>query len=93
MIKEAITKLVDGANLTETESEAVMEEIMTGQATPAQIASYLTALRMKGETVEEITGAAIVMRNKAARIRVNDPDAVDTCGTGGDRLHTFNNQG
>jgi len=90
MIKEAITKLVDGANLTETESEAVMEEIMTGQATPAQIASYLTALRMKGETVEEITGAAIVMRNKAARIRVNDPDAVDTCGTGGDRLHTFN---
>ncbi len=90
MIREAITKLVDGANLTETESEAVMEEIMTGQATPAQIASYLTALRMKGETVEEITGAAIVMRNKAARIRVNDPDAVDTCGTGGDRLHTFN---
>src|SRR3990172_6036260 len=90
MIKEAITRLVDGANLTEAESEAVMEEIMTGQATPAQIASYLTALRMKGETVEEITGAAIVMRNKAARIRVNDPDAVDTCGTGGDRLHTFN---
>ena len=48
MIKEAITKLVDGVNLTEAESEAVMEEIMTGQATPAQIASYLTALRMKG---------------------------------------------
>lgn len=90
MIKEAITKLVDKVNLTESESEAVMEEIMTGQATPAQIASYLTALRMKGETVEEITGAAIVMRNKASRIRVNDPDAVDTCGTGGDRLHTFN---
>ena len=90
MIKEAITKLVDVANLTESESESVMEEIMTGQATPAQIASYLTALRMKGETVEEITGAAIVMRNKAARIRVNDLDAVDTCGTGGDRLHTFN---
>jgi len=67
-----------------------MEEIMTGQASPSQIASYLTALRMKGETVEEITGAAIVMRNKAARIRVSDPDAVDTCGTGGDRLHTFN---
>src|SRR4030065_1817736 len=90
MIKESITKLVERINLTETESEAVMEEIMTGQATPAQIASYLTPLRMKGETVEEITGAAIVMRNKAARIRVNAPDAVDTCGTGGDRLHTFN---
>ncbi|MCC7201959.1 MAG: anthranilate phosphoribosyltransferase [Nitrospirae bacterium] len=90
MIKEAIAKLADRLNLTEAESEAVMEEIMTGQATPAQVASYLTALRMKGETVEEITGAAIVMRNKAARIRVNDPDAIDTCGTGGDRLHTFN---
>lgn len=90
MIKEAIAKLADRVNLTEAESEAVMEEIMTGQATSAQVASYLTALRMKGETVEEITGAAIVMRNKAARIRVNDPDAIDTCGTGGDRLHTFN---
>lgn len=90
MIKEAITKLVDKIDLTEAETEAVMEEIMNGQATQAQIASFLTALRIKGETVEEITGAARVMRNKATRIRVADPDVVDTCGTGGDRSHTFN---
>lgn len=90
MIREAITKLVDKKDLTEAESEAVMGEMMSGQATPAQIASFLTALRIKGETVEEITGAARVMRNKATRINVNDPDVVDTCGTGGDRSHTFN---
>ena len=90
MIKEAITKLVEKTDLSEGESEAVMEEIMSGQATQAQIASFLTALRIKGETVEEITGAARVMRSKAARINVKDPNVVDTCGTGGDRLHTFN---
>ena len=90
MIKEAITKLVDKIDLSEGESEVVMEEIMSGQATQAQIASLLTALRMKGETVDEITGAARVMRNKATRINVNDPNVVDTCGTGGDRSHTFN---
>ena len=90
MIKEAITKLVDKTDLTGTESEAVMEEIMSGQATQAQIASFLTAFRIKGETVDEITGAARVMRNKATRIKVNDPNVVDTCGTGGDRSHTFN---
>lgn len=90
MIKEAITRLADKTDLTEAESEGVMEEIMSGQATPAQIAAFLVALRMKGETVEEITGAARVMRNKATRIRVQDSNVVDTCGTGGDRLHTFN---
>lgn len=90
MIKEAITKLVDKIDLTESESEAVMEEIMSGQATQAQIAAFLTALRIKGETVKEITGAARVMRSKATRIKVVDPNVVDTCGTGGDRSHTFN---
>jgi len=71
-----------------------MEEITSGLATPAQIASLITALRLKGETVEEITAAARVMRDKAIRIEVaRGPDVpvlVDTCGTGGDRIHTFN---
>lgn len=90
MIKEAISKLVEKVDLTEYEAESAMREIMEGEATPAQIASYITALRMKGETVDEITGSAKVMREKAIRIRVDDPSVVDTCGTGGDRLHTFN---
>lgn len=71
-----------------------MEEITSGQATPAQIASLITALRLKGETVEEITAAARVMRDKAVPIEVaRGPDVpvlVDTCGTGGDQIHTFN---
>ncbi len=90
MIKEAITKLVEKTDLTGVETEAVMEEIMSGLATQAQIASFLTALRIKGETVEEITGAARVMRSKATRINVAAHNIVDTCGTGGDRSHTFN---
>jgi anthranilate phosphoribosyltransferase len=90
MIKDAIAKLVDRQNLTEAEAEAVMHEIMDGKDSPAQIAAYLTALRMKGETVEEITGSARAMREKATRIRVNDPMVVDTCGTGGDGAATFN---
>lgn len=90
MIREAISKIVDGIDLTEQESEMVMEEIMGGQATQAQIASFLTALRIKGETVEEITGAARIMRQKSTKIQVDDPNMVDTCGTGGDRSHTFN---
>ncbi len=90
MIKDAIAKLVDRQSLTEAEAEAVMHEIMDGKDSPAQIAAYLTALRMKGETVEEITGSARAMREKATRIRVNDPMVVDTCGTGGDGAATFN---
>ena len=90
MIKEAIAKLAEKKDLSEGETEGVMEEIMSGQATPAQIAAFLVALRIKGETVEEITGAARVMRNKATRINVQDSNVVDTCGTGGDRSHTFN---
>lgn len=89
MIKEAIAKLVKTSDLTEAEMSGVMNEVMTGGASPAQIGSLLTALRMKGETVEEITGAARVMREKATK--VNAPDGVvDTCGTGGDNSMTFN---
>ena len=89
-IKDAIQKVVDGTSLAEAEAEQVMLEIMEGKATPAQIGAYLTAMRMKGETVEEITGSARAMRSKAVRIRATDPMVVDTCGTGGDRRHTFN---
>ncbi len=90
MIKDAIAKLIERQHLTEAEAEAVMLEIMEGQATPAQIAAYLTALCMKGETVDEITGSARAMRAKAVRIRPADPLVVDTCGTGGDGGTTFN---
>jgi anthranilate phosphoribosyltransferase len=89
-IKEAIQKVVDGQSLNEAEAERAMTEIMEGQATPAQIGAYLTALRIKGESVDEITGSARAMRRKAVRVRANDPLVVDTCGTGGDRRHTFN---
>src|SRR5574337_90196 len=90
MIKEAIAKVIAGTNLAETEAEAVMREIMQGEATDAQISSYITALRMKGETVEEITGSARVMREKAVQIKLDAKYQVDTCGTGGDMAHTFN---
>jgi len=90
MIKEAINRLVSTADLTESEMISVMNEVMTGAASPAQIASLITALRMKGETVAEITGAARVMREKATRIETPATDVVDTCGTGGDGSMTFN---
>jgi anthranilate phosphoribosyltransferase len=89
MIKEAINLLVSGINLSEAEMASCMKEIMEGKSSDAQIGSFLTALRIKGETVEEITGAARIMRDKAATI--GSPDGVlDTCGTGGDMSHTFN---
>jgi len=95
MIKETIAKVVVGVDLAEAEMVATMNEIMTGEATPAQIGAFITALRMKGETVEEITGAAKVMRDKATKI-ISGIDVaagevlVDTCGTGGDGAGTFN---
>ncbi|MFB3109241.1 MAG: anthranilate phosphoribosyltransferase, partial [Candidatus Binatia bacterium] len=64
-IREAIANLIEGIDLTESEAVSVMNQIMSGEATPTQVASFLTALRMKGETVQEITGAARVMREKA----------------------------
>ena len=89
MIKEAINMLVSNINLSEVEMAECMNEIMEGKATDAQIGAFLAALRIKGETVEEITGAARIMREKATTIKA--PDGVlDTCGTGGDMSHTFN---
>jgi anthranilate phosphoribosyltransferase len=90
MIKEAITKAVEGRDLTQKEMEGAMEEIMTGHATAAQIGSFITALRIKGETVDEITGAATVMRAKAVKVNLKRDILLDTCGTGGDGTHTFN---
>src|SRR3990172_3001103 len=90
MIKEAISKVVRGVDLSEEEMVHVMNGIMTGEASPAQIGSFITALRLKGETVEEITGAARVMREKATKVSVSADNVVDTCGTGGDESMTFN---
>lgn len=90
MIVEAISKVTEQNDLSLAEATGVMEEIMGGEATDAQIASFITGLRMKGETVEEIAGFAKVMREKAAQVRPNVGEVVDTCGTGGDKLGTFN---
>jgi anthranilate phosphoribosyltransferase len=89
-IREAIEKLVNRVNLSEADTVDVMGQIMTGEATPLQVAAFLTALRMKGETVAEITGAARVMRDKAHRVKVGAATVLDTCGTGGDQKGTFN---
>ena len=90
MIREAIAKVVQMENLNEAEMMEVMDEVMEGQATPAQIAALITALRIKGETIAEVTGAARIMRQKATRIDARSPVIVDTCGTGGDGRNTFN---
>jgi len=95
MIREAISRIIERKDLDEKQMVGVMNEIMSGEATPAQIGSFITALRMKGETIEEISGAAMVMREKATRIStgvaVDKGDIlVDTCGTGGDSSGTFN---
>jgi anthranilate phosphoribosyltransferase len=90
MIKEAIDMAVQGISLSEHGMQAVMDEIMSGNATDAQIASFITALRMKGETVDEITGAAKVMREKSLKVITKYDTVLDTCGTGGDKKGTFN---
>lgn len=104
MIKNAIAKVVERQNLSEAEMIEVMDQMMSGAATPAQIGAFITALRMKGETVAEITGAARVMRERATPIRVGrnvldiDRDEInldqetilDVVGTGGDGTNTFN---
>ncbi|MBJ6799079.1 anthranilate phosphoribosyltransferase [Geomonas propionica] len=104
MIRRAIARVVERDNLSEADMIEVMDQIMSGGATPAQIASFITALRMKGETVDEITGAARVMRDRALPIRVGksvlgiDRDDInldretilDTCGTGGSGTNSFN---
>jgi anthranilate phosphoribosyltransferase len=101
IISEAVKTLVERRDLTRIEAAAAMEAIMSGAATNAQIAAFLTALRMKGETVEELIGFAQVMRQKAVRVRTRSTEAaaltgtdremlIDTCGTGGDASGTFN---
>ncbi len=88
-VKDAIARLVTGADLTEDAMHAVVTELMDGQATPAQIGALLTALHVKGESVAEICGAARAMRDKVTRVQPGRP-VVDTCGTGGDGCRTFN---
>ncbi|MEW6229646.1 MAG: anthranilate phosphoribosyltransferase, partial [Bacillota bacterium] len=81
-MKDAIAKIVAGENLTEDEAYAAVDEIMSGGATDAQIASFMTALRMKGETVDEIAGCARAMRSRALKVKPSRDSLVDTCGTG-----------
>ncbi len=104
MIKQSIAKVVNGEDLTEDEMASTMDEIMTGAATAAQIGAFITALRLKGETVDEITGAARTMRAKATKINIynhavnidrdeiniEDETILDIVGTGGDGTRTFN---
>lgn len=89
MIVDSIKKLVDGIDLQPQEAQQAMRDIMEGQATDSQIGSFLTALRMKGETADEVFGLASIMRKKASLVDV-DGDLLDTCGTGGDLSGTFN---
>ncbi|MHB8423993.1 MAG: anthranilate phosphoribosyltransferase [Gammaproteobacteria bacterium] len=89
-IKEAISRIVDREDLSRTDMESIMRQIMTGGATPVQIGGFLAGLRAKGETVEEIAAAATVMRELAVRVNVKKDHLVDTCGTGGDGKGLFN---
>lgn len=86
----AIRAVTERRDLTSDEMRGVMHVIMSGGATPAQIGGFLIGLRMKGETVDEITAAAHVMRELATKVEVHGAHVVDTCGTGGDGVHTFN---
>ena len=90
MIQESISQLIGGQDLGRDKARAVMNQIMSGEATDAQIGAFLVALRCKGETVEEISGCAEVMRDKATRISTTQEKVVDTCGTGGDGSSSFN---
>jgi anthranilate phosphoribosyltransferase len=90
VIQQALPRLLDAQSLSRAEMAEVMSEIADGAATPAQVGAFLAALRVKGETVDEIAGAAEVMRARAERVHVAAPVFVDTCGTGGDNRNTFN---
>ncbi|HMK95476.1 MAG TPA: anthranilate phosphoribosyltransferase [Candidatus Limnocylindrales bacterium] len=91
MIREGIQKLIEGFSLTIDESGEIMREVMSGKATNSQTAAFLTALRMKGEAVEELIAFASVMREHSSQIHPHVPGRlVDTCGTGGDKIKTFN---
>jgi anthranilate phosphoribosyltransferase len=90
VIRETIQKVIEGNHLTEAEMIETMDEIMEGQTTDAQIACFLTALRLKGETIEEMIGGVRVMRAKSTRVPTKHPLVVDTCSTGGSGIHSFN---
>ena len=90
MIKEAIAKLTNFEDITFMEASEAMTEIMNGQASPAQLSAFLIALRMKGETIDEISGCARVMREKAEKVELGSDDAMDIVGTGGDGANTLN---
>jgi len=90
MIQETVKKITQKQDLDETEMAEVMTEIMSGNATDAQIGALMAALATKGETFSELAGAARAMRRKATRVQASADTVVDTCGTGGDRAHTFN---
>ena len=90
VIQSALARLLDGENLTRAETREVMGTIMAGDATPAQIGGFLVALRLKGETADEIAGAAEAMRAHVIEVRPTRTDLVDTAGTGGDGANTFN---
>ncbi len=90
MIKESITQLLEKKTLSQKEAYAAMKEIMDGQATPSQIAGFLIALRAKGETVDEIAGCALAMRDAARPLSIKGKVIVDNCGTGGDGRHSLN---
>lgn len=89
-IKEALAQMVTGASLEKSQMVEVMRHIMKGECHPAQVGAFLVALRMKGETVDEVTGAVSVMRELASAVSVDDPYAVDIVGTGGDGANLFN---
>jgi len=89
-IKEALNRVVSQLDLSTAEMQDVMREIMTGQCTDAQIGAFLMGLRMKSETIDEIVGAAQIMRELAAPVQINATHLVDTCGTGGDGMNIFN---
>ena len=89
-IKSALSRLAGHGHLTQDEMQSVMRDIMTGECTPAQIGAFLMGLRMKGETVDEITGAVLVMRELSTKVDIHSPNLVDTCGTGGSGQKLFN---
>jgi anthranilate phosphoribosyltransferase len=90
MLRDALGRLASREDLSAADAASAMGEIMDGQATPAQIAAFLTALRLKGETVDEIAGCARAMRGRSVRVDAGGGVVLDTCGTGGDGLGTFN---
>ncbi|MFO8081065.1 MAG: anthranilate phosphoribosyltransferase [Armatimonadota bacterium] len=89
-MNDTLEKVVNGQPVDRVESQAAMASIMGGECTPAQIGAFLVALRMRGETVDQISGFAEAMRSACVRIRTKHPNVVDTCGTGGDAMDTFN---